>query len=189
MPLLSAVPAAGQASLGGGGSAGHGKNSSSGVSAVPAAKTPSTSMPASPTAAAPGTGAGAGPIINALRHAGWLIQQANHDYQGFRLRAMKEVTAAIQTLEPAHQTKIVKKVPPAQPASQPNPPQNQMSQAASDAQLQQAQKQLQSVLNQLNAYPQGAAAVTHVQAAIQDLDQALKLSPANQNQQAGTTPK
>jgi hypothetical protein len=110
-------------------------------------------------------------VVLELNQTRALLQQANHDYDGFRAKAVGQVTKAIHALVQGRPHKTVHHAHPSQPAVH-------EPQAKSDAQLRQAMQQLQVVLNQLgtrNGDPQAGAAMTHVQAALADLNQALKI--------------
>jgi hypothetical protein len=112
------------------------------------------------------------PILQGLHQTHALLHMANHDYDGFRAKAMHQVTKAIHTLHPPHPR--TPKTPHAPPPPRPNEPQ-----AVSDAQLKQAIQQLNVILNQLGSLPGDAHAATamgHVRSAIADLNVALKIN-------------
>ncbi len=116
------------------------------------------------------------PIITELRQTRELLNQANHDYDGYRAKAVHQVTKAIHVLHPPAKTKPKTGTP--KPPAPPQPPVKE-DQAKSDAQLAQAAKQLQVILSQLQSLPAADAravqAVPHVQAAINDIQTALKI--------------
>ena len=113
------------------------------------------------------------PILQGLHQTRTLLHMANHDYDGFRAKAVHQVTKAIHALDPPHSRTTPKK-PAAPPMPRPNEPQ-----AVSDAQLKQAIGQLNVILNQLGSLPgdaHAATAMTHVRSAIADLNVALKIN-------------
>ena len=115
-----------------------------------------------------GAGSPYAPVLNDLQQTRVLMNQANHDYNGFRAKAVHEVGKAMHALQANHKHKL-----PAAPKV--TGPENQ---AVSDMQLAQAQKQIQVVLNQLmsgTANPSTTAAVGHLQNAIGHLNTALKI--------------
>jgi hypothetical protein len=102
------------------------------------------------------------PIVNQLRQAQHLLHEANHDYDGHRVRAAKDIKQAIRALLPHAHAGTKKK--PAVPA----PPVHE-GQALSDAQMQQAAQIVNNVLAQLTSVP----ANTRTAAAVPQLQQAL----------------
>jgi hypothetical protein len=100
-----------------------------------------------------------------------LLHGADHDYQGYRVKAMHQITDAIHALEGI-------KTPPKKPHKPPTGQKgNHEPQAVSDAQLTQAIQQLQTVQSQLTGTTghHVAAASNHITKAIQDLQTALKI--------------
>jgi hypothetical protein len=121
------------------------------------------------------------PIVQGLHQTRTLLQGADHDYAGYRSKAVHEVTKAIHALNPPRgQTTPPRKGPPDAPAPPgAAKPRVREPQAVSDMQLQQALKQLHFILNQLGSLPGHArtsAAMVHVRHAIQDLHAALKIN-------------
>jgi hypothetical protein len=113
------------------------------------------------------------PIIAGLHQTHALLQQANHDYDGYRAKAAHQVTKAIHVLD--HH----KKHNPGTTRPSNNQPPIREDQAKSDAQLRQAAQQLQTILNQLSSLPtadlRAAEAIPHVRAAIADIGTALQI--------------
>jgi chromosome segregation ATPase len=101
--------------------------------------------------------------IAELHQVATQLQNADHDYKGHRAKAVEEIHAAIKSLQPAGHHH-------AQHATAHK--HNKEAQAASDAQLQQAVKELAAIETQL---PPGSKAVASVQAAIGELNTALKI--------------
>lgn len=126
------------------------------------------------------------PIVQGLHQTKALLNAANHDYEGFRAKAVHEVTKAIHALDPPNVRTAPKKaaqITPAPPAGQAAPAVKpaavKEAQAASDKQLQQAIQQLKMLLGQLEALPaspRAAIAVGHVRGAIHELHTALKIN-------------
>jgi hypothetical protein len=108
------------------------------------------------------------PLVSELHQTRVLLHQADHDYQGHRVKAMHEIGQAMNALHPHHKHKLgVRKGGG-----------GNENQAVSDMQLAQAGKQLQVVLNQLNngaANANTAKAAMHVQNAMAQLNTALKI--------------
>jgi len=122
---------------------------------------------ASTQAANPAKQAAKAQIITTLRSARRLLATADRDYNGHRAKAAHEVTRALRELgfHPRH----------AQRGSPTRTGQAKMHepQAASDAQLQQAQQLLQGALAQLSGtHPKATA---NVQAAIREIGVALSI--------------
>jgi hypothetical protein len=120
------------------------------------------------------------PILQELHQTRKLLHAADHDYAGFRAKAVHQVTKAIHALNPPRPRTTPKKGQPGAPG-QPGAqaPRPREPQAVSDKQLQQAIAQLQVVLNQLGSLTGDAragAAMVHVRNAIQDLHTALKIN-------------
>jgi hypothetical protein len=114
------------------------------------------------------------PILQGLHQTRTLLHMANHDYDGYRAKAVHQVTKAIHTLDPPHPRTTAPKKPAAPPLPRPNEPQ-----AVSDAQLKQAIGQLNVILNQLGSLPgdaHAATAMAHVRSAVADLNVALKIN-------------
>jgi hypothetical protein len=133
---------------------------------------------ASAQAANPAKQAARAQLIATLRSAHKLLVAADHDYNGHRAKAAHEVHQALQELGFHH-----KKPQPGSPAQNAavagakaaHAAQARMHepQAASDAQLQQAQQLLQGALTQLTAtHPK---ATTNVQNAITEITTALSI--------------
>jgi hypothetical protein len=97
-----------------------------------------------------------------------LLHKADHDYKGHRVKAMELIHAAVLALAPAHR----KPHAPGKKGGGGDEPQN-----VSDAQLQQAIKQLQTVETQLasDKSPGATKAVVSIQAAIKELQIALEI--------------
>jgi hypothetical protein len=112
-----------------------------------------------------------GQAIAQLKSIRTVLHNADHDYQGYRAKAVHQVTEAIHALEGI-------KNPPKKPHK---PVHGQKSlrepQAVSDTQLSQAIQQLQTVQTQLGTSPGNhtVAAGKHISQAIQDLQTALKI--------------
>jgi hypothetical protein len=108
------------------------------------------------------------PILQELQKTRVLLNQADHDYKGFRAKAVHEVGKAMHALQANHKHKL----PPA-PKVTGNELQN-----VSDGQLLQGAKQIQAVLVQMNNLPgtkNTAAAAGHLQNAIAHLNTALNI--------------
>lgn len=93
-----------------------------------------------------------------------LLNQADHDYQGHRAKAVHEIHQAIHALHPGPH----KRHPHAPKKTGNNEPQS-----VSDAQLNQAIAQLKTVQGQLSGAPPHA--LTAIQSSIQQLETALKI--------------
>jgi len=110
-------------------------------------------------------------IIAELKATRALLHKGDHDYQGYRHKAVHQITEAIHALEG------VKGVPqkPHKPIG--NHTNGHEPQSVSDGQLAQAVQQLQTVQSQLagNQHHRAVAANKHVSNAIQDLQTALKI--------------
>jgi hypothetical protein len=110
-------------------------------------------------------------VIAQLKSIRATLHGADHDYQGYRVKAMHNITDAIHALEGI-------KTPPKKP-HKPTTGQKgtHEAQAVSDAQLTQALQQLQTVQSQLTRATgrHVAAASNHITKAIQDLQTALKI--------------
>jgi hypothetical protein len=108
------------------------------------------------------------PVVAELHQTRVVLQQANHDYDGFRAKAVHDIGKAMHALDPNHKHKT-----PAVGKSA-----NNENQGVSDMQLAQAAKQLQTVINQLTtgtANTNSTAAVAHLQTALGHLNTALKI--------------
>ena len=107
--------------------------------------------------------------ITALEAANALLAKADHDYQGHRVKAMKQVHAAIHTLKAG--TKAPKN-PFKGPKGTGNLPQDQ-----SDALLRQAMEQITAVQAQLANVqaPRATAASADLAVALTELQTALKI--------------
>jgi hypothetical protein len=126
------------------------------------------------SASAQGTGkkgaknTGYEPVVHELHQARTLLQEANHDYDGYRAKAVHEIGKAMHALHPNHKHKLPKAAVPG----------GNEDQKVSDMQLAQASKQVQVVINQLTsapANPASTAAVQNLQAAVAHLNTALKI--------------
>jgi hypothetical protein len=127
------------------------------------------------SASAQGTGkkgannAGYAQVVHELHQTRVLLQEANHDYDGFRAKAVHEIGKAMHALHPAHKHKAPKAAVPTGGGE---------DQKVSDMQLAQANKQLQVVIGQLTsaaATPQTTTAVQYLQSAVGHLNTALKI--------------
>jgi hypothetical protein len=100
-----------------------------------------------------------------------LLHKADHDYQGYRVKGIHQITQAIHALEG---TKPPKQLPPAGPGQKGG---GNEPQAVSDAQLAEAIQQLQVVQTQLTTIPGRHVTVAreHIGKSIQDLQTALKI--------------
>lgn len=114
--------------------------------------------PAQPTAKAE--------VVQALQSAHALLAKANHDYQGHRVRALRQVARAIRILAGAQTNAPATHFHHALHRS------GQEAQAASDAQLRRAQEILQGLSSQVARRPRVAA---HVKAAIAQINTALSI--------------
>jgi hypothetical protein len=99
--------------------------------------------------------------IQQLKTTRALLERANHDYDGYRAKAVHQVTKAIHALEGTKNKHT------AQFKKGGNEPQS-----VSDMQLRQAVKELQAVQMQL---PAGSTASQHIGKAIADLNTALAI--------------
>jgi hypothetical protein len=111
--------------------------------------------------------------IKALHQANELMKKADHDYQGHRVKAMKEVHNAIQFLrEGSAAPKKKKGQPGTKPGTGGGLPQDQ-----SDALLKQAATQIQAVQNSLANVQDTRAvqATAALQRALQELQTALQI--------------
>jgi hypothetical protein len=112
--------------------------------------------------------------IKALRSAHRLLAEADHDYDGHRAKAAKEVHKALKELgfQPKKaQAAAGANAAVAAPKTHAHEPAVHESQANSDAQLKQAQEILQGVAKQLGtSHPKAAASIT---AAIGEINTAL----------------
>jgi hypothetical protein len=109
-----------------------------------------------------------GPLVGELHQTRLLLHSANHDYDGYRAKAMHDVGQAMHALDPNHSHKLPKESGPAVKEDQ----------KKSDAQLAQAAKQIQVVIGQLTsgpATPATTSAVKHLEAALGHLNTALKI--------------
>jgi hypothetical protein len=112
-------------------------------------------------------------LITQLRSVHTLLHEANHDYDGYRAKASHQVTEAIHALEgiknPPKKHKPIHNLGKKAAIHEP--------QSVSDAQLNQALQQLQTLQPQLTSSSAAnvAAAGKHVGQAIADLQTALKI--------------
>jgi hypothetical protein len=116
------------------------------------------------------------PILSPLKQAHTLLEQANHDYQGHRVNAARDVHKAIHVLRTGKLP--TKKTNPAvaKPKVGTGVGTVKEPQATSDAQMRQAASALQGALALLNNRPADARAMTAlplVQQAIREIEQAL----------------
>lgn len=126
-----------------------------------------------------------GGLIGDLRSAHRLLAEANHDYEGHRAQAAKEVHQAIKELKGEHHGKKGDHSKPCDHAKQCKHPSSDKEskhgkeaavhepQAISDAQLRQAESLLQKVQAELNTRSPKAA--TKVKEAIAQIETALKI--------------
>jgi hypothetical protein len=114
---------------------------------------------------------GEGQIISELEHSRALLEEADHDYDGHRAKAVGDITAAIHALKPHHESKPSEKK--ARPEKDPKEPQ-----AVSDAQLKKALAELETVHHQLkeSKAEHHAKASEDVGKAIAQLHTALKIN-------------
>jgi hypothetical protein len=133
---------------------------------------------ASAQAASPAKQAARAQLIATLRSARRLLVAADHDYNGHRAKAAHEVTQALRELgfhpkkpqsgSPAQNAAVA-----AAKAARSAQARVHEPQAASDAQLQQAQRLLQGALTQLSSiHPK---ATTNVQNAVTEITTALTI--------------
>jgi hypothetical protein len=107
-------------------------------------------------------------LVGELHQTRVLLQQANHDYDGYRAKAVHDLGQAMRALDPNHKHKLP-------PSSNPGAGEDQRF---SDAQLNQAGKQVQIIMSQLAtgaATPQTTSAMQHMQNALGHLSTALKI--------------
>jgi hypothetical protein len=107
-------------------------------------------------------------IVAELHQSRLLLHNANHDYDGYRAKAMHDVGKAMHALDPKHKHELPKESGPAVKEDQ----------KKSDAQLATAAKQIQVVIGQLTsapATPATTSAVKHLEAALGHLNTALKI--------------
>jgi hypothetical protein len=104
--------------------------------------------------------------IKELHEVKVLLERADRDYKGHRAAAVKQITAAIHALRPAHKHHHSKGV---KGGGEP--------QALSDAQLQDSIKALKAVAAQLGGVPGAPAtsAAAHVANAVKELEVALTI--------------
>ena len=120
-------------------------------------------------------------LVKTLRHAHWLLVHADHDYGGHREKAVKEVHKALEDLGYQHKK--------AEPGSTPAtgtvaPPQTvhggqpkmHKPQGSSDDQMREARKHLDRTLKHLSAGGKHPKATANVQAAIAEINTALRSS-------------
>ena len=109
-------------------------------------------------------------VVQHLHHVVKLLNEADHDYDGYRAKAVHNVHKAIKALEPHHHA-------PAPVAPGTKPPAPKEKQEKSDGQLKEALKTLGALQGTL----QGLAGKHHQQAALDvaaamtDLNTALKI--------------
>jgi hypothetical protein len=115
-------------------------------------------------------------VVTQLRATRTLLQQADHDYQGHRAKAVHEITLAIHALVPPKKTRPRPAgIKPAPGIARPD--RNNESQAVSDTQLKQAMQQLNTLQPQITSLTSGnvTAASAAVTKAIQELQTALQI--------------
>jgi hypothetical protein len=143
--------------------------------AIPAA----AQGPKAKAAAAQGNAAAAAPVqpIVALRATIQLLQQADHDYKGHRVKAIQHIRNAILALEPVKPTKAAKAGPLAKAQAKGKGIRMPEPQAVSDAQLRQAQQQLQAIAQVMSATPGAANAkvLGEIGSALKELQTALAI--------------
>jgi hypothetical protein len=120
--------------------------------------------------------------VKALRETIALLEMANHDYKGHRVKAIHYIRQAIHDLVPPKKAKPGATKPGAAATTTTKPANggNNEDQRVSDAQLKQAIQQLQTIQSSL-ANGQGTtgnrpAAATAIGNAIQELQTALKIN-------------
>jgi hypothetical protein len=128
------------------------------------------------------------PIIKELRQTHHLLELANHDYGGHRVKAAQEIHKAVQILAHGFHKPNAKKAAvgvqplPAPPVLGPKGPPLPENQAVSDAQLRQAAKQVAAAISQLTSMPptrRARAAVPLLQEAIAQIEQGLAFVQKN----------
>jgi hypothetical protein len=131
--------------------------------AVNAGPVPALGQTATGSAASANTQA-----VQELKATRALLHKADHDYKGNRVKAIHEITKAIHALEGTHSRQHPHH-PPAKGGGE--------SQAVSDAQLQKAIQQLQTVQSQLGGGQSSNVTVANaaIGRAIVDLQTALKI--------------
>jgi hypothetical protein len=115
-----------------------------------------------------GTAVNYGPILAEMQETRVLLQNAKHDYDGYRAKAVHDLGKAMHALDPNHSHKLPKVADPG----------NGENQAQSDALLNQAGKQVQTIISQLTtgtATPATTSAVKHMQDSLGHLNTALKI--------------
>ena len=131
---------------------------------------------AAPTKVPPPVDPAVAPFVKVLHEVVLLLNEANHDYDGHRAKAVHEVHNAIHALHPHRKAVRPGTTPTPKPPTvkQPAPKEDQ---AKSDAQLKAAIQALQTVQTQLSsstaAHHKKAAA--DLQAAIAELNTALAI--------------
>jgi hypothetical protein len=124
-----------------------------------------------------------GQLVSELHSTMLLLAQAQHDYQGHRVRAIHQIGNAIRTLEPAsvrrnqaNAASSIANIGNANGTGAGN--KNRMPQATSDGHLQTALQRLNTIENQLTNFgstSHHARARLDVQKAIQELNLALNI--------------
>ena len=143
------------------------------VSAAPLSLVLASAGTAPAIAAQKNVKATAGPndqIIAGLRSVIGVLKQADHDYKGHRVNAIKATHTAIKALET---TKANHKHPKIAPGT------GTVPQAVSDGMLAKAKASLGTILAGLQSSPGGAGnratAITSIQTAMTEIDTALKI--------------
>lgn len=106
-------------------------------------------------------------VLQELKQARVLLDEANHDYDGHRVKALQDVRKATHTLKqalpakgpskkPTHQGKQGQQHAKGSNQAQKKPKGNTEAQAVSDAQMRQAAQILRTVLGQLGTFPANA---------------------------------
>jgi len=131
-------------------------------------------------------------LLGELKEVGQLLAKANHDYQGHRAEALKQVKMAAHALHPHHRTKAnantgtgtsnsLQPAPTKTLVGQPGQAkQNAQAepQTVSDSQLKQAHDKLNGIAGQMGGQSgnvRHTKALQHIQAAIKELETALAI--------------
>jgi hypothetical protein len=114
-------------------------------------------------------------VVNELHSIKTMLEHADHDYEGHRAAAVKDISAAIHELEPGHKGHEEHKGKHAsQKVAKIHEPQ-----AASDAQLREALKQLEGMRQHFGQHKGGKGGhekvAGHISHAIEELEAALKI--------------
>jgi hypothetical protein len=130
-------------------------------------------------------------LLSELKEVGQLLVKANHDYQGHRAEALKQVKMAAHALHPHHHNKAngnsgtgtsnsLRTAPRKSNLQQVQGKQNAQAepQTVSDSQLKQAHDKLTGIAGQMGGQSGNARhtkALQHIQAAIKELETALAI--------------